>query len=39
MKNLHPEAKEFLKQLGEFVKFTALMTIFAILSLYLIYLL
>jgi hypothetical protein len=39
MKNLDPEAQEFLKQLGEFVKFSALMTIFAILSLYLIYLL
>jgi|LakMenE01Jun11ns_1017448.scaffolds.fasta_scaffold9939522_5 hypothetical protein len=37
MKNLDPEAQEFLKQLGEFVKFTALITICTILSLYLIY--
>jgi hypothetical protein len=37
MRNLDPEGKEILKQFGEFVKFTALMTIFAILSLYLIY--
>ena len=39
MKNLDPEAQEFLKQLGEFVKFTAMATVFTILSLYLIYLL
>jgi hypothetical protein len=39
MKNLDPEAQEFLKQFGEFLKFTALATVFTILSLYLIYLL
>jgi hypothetical protein len=37
MKNLDPEAKEFLKQLGEFVKFTALISVLTIVSLYLIY--
>jgi len=37
MKNLDPEAKEFLKQLGEFVKFTTLISVLTIVSLYLIY--
>lgn len=37
MKNLDPEVQQALKQLGEFVKFTALITICTILSLYLIY--
>lgn len=39
MKNLDPEVQEFLKQVGEFVKFTAMATICTILSLYLIYIL
>jgi len=37
MRNLDPEGKEILKQFGQLLKFTALMTIFTILSLYLIY--
>jgi hypothetical protein len=39
MNNFDPEAQEFLKQMFEFLKFTAMATVCTILSLYLIYLL